>query len=287
MLSLYGFFFYLQKYTADQTLVQRYLLARTDREALRGVALGAVLCVPVWALFMLVGTLLWSYYHLSPTTFPAYIHRPAQIFPYFLSTHFPPALVGLVLASLVGAAMASTASDLNCISVVGVEDFYRRMRPHAKDGERLWAARVIVAVCGIFTMGFAMMLIDSRGTVLSIYYAITGIVAGGLAGLFLLAFLSKKAHRSGVWIGIVVSVVFTIWATLTAKGGEFVDLGWWNYSWHTYLIGVVGNILLFVFGYLASRLWQVSEEQNGQLTIWAWFDRMKLDREINKEARIE
>ncbi len=49
VLSLYGFFFYLQKYTADQTIVQRYLVAKSDRAALRGIALGAVLCVPVWA----------------------------------------------------------------------------------------------------------------------------------------------------------------------------------------------------------------------------------------------
>jgi len=38
VLSLYGFFFYLQKYTADQTIVQRYLVARSDRGALKGIA---------------------------------------------------------------------------------------------------------------------------------------------------------------------------------------------------------------------------------------------------------
>src|SRR6266576_859713 len=48
VMSLYGFFWYLQKYTADQTLVQRYLVAKSDREALKGVALGALLCVPAW-----------------------------------------------------------------------------------------------------------------------------------------------------------------------------------------------------------------------------------------------
>src|SRR5580704_564435 len=51
VLCIYGFFFYLQKYTADQTVVQRYLLARSDRSALRGIALGAGLCLPVWTAF--------------------------------------------------------------------------------------------------------------------------------------------------------------------------------------------------------------------------------------------
>lgn len=286
VLSLYGFFFYVQKYTADQTLVQRYLLARTDRQALRGVALGALLCVPVWTLFMLVGTLLWSYYHLTAERFPAYIHRPAQVFPYFLSTHFPPLLVGLILASLVGAAMSSMSSDLNCISVVVVEDFYRKARPSATDHEQLRAARVSVAICGALVMSFAVMLIHSQGTVLSIYYAITGIVAGGLAGLFLLAFLSRRAHRRGVWAGIVVSLLFTIWATLTAKGGEFVNLGQWNYSWHPYMIGVVGNVLLFVVGFGVSLAWHTTDVDVREMTVWGWFDRSRPKQKAETEARI-
>ena len=36
----------------DQTLVQRYLVAKSDRDALKGVALGAFLCVPAWAAFI-------------------------------------------------------------------------------------------------------------------------------------------------------------------------------------------------------------------------------------------
>jgi SSS family solute:Na+ symporter len=47
VMLLYGSFWYLQKYAADQTLVQRYLVAKSDRDALKGVALGALLCVPV------------------------------------------------------------------------------------------------------------------------------------------------------------------------------------------------------------------------------------------------
>ncbi|MEI6194006.1 MAG: sodium transporter, partial [Verrucomicrobiota bacterium] len=65
VMLIYGSFWYLQKYAADQTLVQRYLVAKSDRDALKGVALGAGLCVPAWTAFMLVGTLLWAYYQLS------------------------------------------------------------------------------------------------------------------------------------------------------------------------------------------------------------------------------
>lgn len=271
VLSLYGFFFYLQKYTADQTLVQRYLVARTDRQALQGAALGALLCVPVWMLFMLVGTLLWSYYKITAAVLPPAIHRADQIFPYFLSTHLPPVLVGLFMAALFGAAMASMSSDLNCISVVGIEDFYRRWRPQATDRQLLQRAKLLVALCGLLTMACATLLAKSTGTILSLYYAVSGIVAGGLAGLFLLAFLSTRADRRGAVIGIFASVAVTIWATLTIHGGALLDLGRWNYRWHAYTIGVVGNLVLLLVGYVASLISGAPQENHRSLTVWAWF----------------
>src|SRR5262249_9716453 len=73
VMLLYGGFWYLQKYAADQTLVQRYLVAKSDREALKGTALGAALCVPTWTAFMLIGTLLWAYYQLSNDALPAHL----------------------------------------------------------------------------------------------------------------------------------------------------------------------------------------------------------------------
>jgi SSS family solute:Na+ symporter len=71
-LGLYGFFYYLQRYSADQTVIQRYLVAKSDRAAIRGVLLGSLLCIPVWTLFMLIGTLCWAFYKVTAEAIPAY-----------------------------------------------------------------------------------------------------------------------------------------------------------------------------------------------------------------------
>lgn len=277
VLCLYGFFFYLQKYTADQTLVQRYLIARTDKEALRGVGLGALLCVPVWALFMLIGTLLWSFYRLSGEALPASIKKADEIFPYFLSTHISPVFTGLFLAALFGAAMSSMASDLNCIAVVGVEDFYRRIRPRATDAKALRAAKVMVAAFGVLTMIFAAELAGSKGAALSLYFTITSIVAGGLAGLFLLAFLCPRANAKGAAAGIVLSLLVTAWATLTLNHGGVIDLGRWNYPLDSYMIGVFGHIALFAGGYLASLIFSDGKPGPRELTLWGWLSHPKTE----------
>ena len=144
VMSLYGFFWYLQKYSADQTIVQRYLVAKSDRDALKGVALGALMCLPIWTLFMLIGTLVWCYYQLSGTAFPPELMDKAgkvisdKVFPHFLVTKIPVGLSGLFMAAVFAAGMSTLASDLNCLSAVGVEDYYRKLRP-----ERLRTAPVV------------------------------------------------------------------------------------------------------------------------------------------------
>jgi solute:Na+ symporter, SSS family len=270
VLALYGFFWYLQKYTADQTMVQRYLAAKSDRAALKGVFLGAALCIPVWALFMLMGTELWTFYQLTGETLPTQIAKADQVFPYFIRTHIPAGIAGLFVAALFGAAMATVSSDLNCLSLVAVEDFYRRLRPLAPDSRRLGAGKYFVAGCGLLTAGFAIRLAHSRETALALWYTVSAIVAGGLAGLFLLAFLSDRANRYGCYIGMAASLTFTVWAVLTLDGGKLFDLGRYNFPLHSYTIGVLGHIVLLVVGYVASFLFRDPSGGGEALTLWSW-----------------
>lgn len=271
VLGIYGFFFYLQKYTADQTVVQRYLIARTDRSALKGIALGAALCLPVWTAFMLIGSLLWSFYRLTGEKLPATIQKADQVFPYFLVTHIPPGLAGLFIAALLGSAMAMLASDMNCLAVIGVEDFYCLARKSATDRERLRAGRVIVMISGLAAALVAIKLAHSNGNALSLYYTITAIVAGGLAGLFLLAFLMRRATRTGAIAGIFANLIFTLWATLTLNG-KSLNLGKFNFPLHDYMIGAIGHVILLVVGVLISLL--VADKIAGEdLTLAGWRSR--------------
>jgi len=276
VLCIYGFFFYMQKYTADQTVVQRYLIAKTDRSALRGMFLGASLCLPVWTAFMLIGSLLWSFYRLTGEAIPKSLTRPDQVFPHFLITHIPSGLAGLFVAALLGSAMAMLASDMNCLSTIGVEDFYHLARPRSTDRDRLIVARLIVVLSGIAAGGVALRLAYSQGGALSIYYTITSIVAGGLAGLFLLAFLVRKANRAGALGGIVANLVFTVWATLTI-GGKALNLGRYNFPWHEYMIGAIGHLVLLAFGVAISFLFPSSKLIAENLTLWGWRDSRRSD----------
>ncbi len=273
VLALYGFFYYLQRYTADQTVVQRYLVARSDGAAVRGIALGSLLCVPVWTLFMLIGTLSWAFYRVSGEKLPTYVTKADQVFPYFITSHIPPGLAGLFLAALFGAAMANLSSDFNSLSAIAVEDYYRIFRPASSERRRLAVAKAAVAFIGTLCTAVATALAHTNGTALSLWYTISGIVAGGLAGLFLLAFFCGRAGPAAAWSGILASLAFTTWATLTLDGGKLWNLGRFNFPLHNYMIGVVGHVLVVAGGYLASFVFPNRDPVSRGLTLWGWLGR--------------
>jgi solute:Na+ symporter, SSS family len=269
VLVLYGFFWYLQKYVADQTVVQRYLVAKSHREAIKGITLGAVLCVPVWALFMLVGTMLWSFYRITGEQLPAHITKADQVFPHFLTTHIPAGLAGLFIAALMAAAMSGLASDLNCLAVVCVEDFYGFFKKGSSDKKRLNIAKFIVGITGMMAVSTGLLLAQTKGTALSMWFTVSSIASGGLAGMFLLAFLSRRANRQGLYAGIFACVTFTAWATLTSGAKPILDLGWFKFGMHEFMIGVIAHMVLLVVGYLASLLFTSNVAHDGQ-TVWDW-----------------
>jgi SSS family solute:Na+ symporter len=138
-----------------------------------------------------------------------------------------------------------------------------------------------VAACGLLAITVALRLCKTQGAALSLYYLLTAVVAGGLAGLFLLAFLVRRAGRTVALIAIGVNLTFTAWATLTMNGGHTWNLHTWNYPWHEFTIGAVGNTLMFFVGCIASVV--VPADRVAGPTLWDW---LTLSRQSAREKSL-
>ena len=277
VMALNGVFYAIQKYGTDQTIVQRFLTAKSDRAAIRAALMGTLLCVPVWTLFIFIGTLLWSYYQLGPAQLPEGVTGD-KVFPHFIMTQLPVGVTGLILAALISAAMSSLDSDLNCLAAVGVEDYYRRFRPQATDGQCLVLGRIIVCVSGLCAIGIACLYCLFGGkAVLGTVFALYAIFSGGIAGIFALAFLTTRANRQGLNVGIAACVLFTAYALLTSTkfdlGGTekqlILDMGRFNFTHHKYMLGVYSHLVLFGVGYAASYFFQQDKDIEA-LTLYGW-----------------
>ena len=223
VMAINGIFYALQKYGTDQTIVQRFLLAKDDRSAIRATLVGALLCVPTWTIFIFIGTCLWSFYQITGVPLPEGI-KGDGVFPYFIMTQLPTGVIGLILSALLAAAMSTLASDLNCLSAVAVEDYYRRMRPRSTDRERLAVGKGVVLFCGLVSLLIAAYFAGAgERSILGSLFELYAIFSGGIVGLFALAFFTRRANKKGVIVGIVACILFTAWAVLTSPfkwGGE-------------------------------------------------------------------
>jgi SSS family solute:Na+ symporter len=173
--------------------------------------------------------------------------------------------------------MSMLASDLNCLGLILVEDYYSHFFPNRTDIERLRFGKTCIIFCGALAIAVALRLSSTQGAALALYYTATAIVAGGLAGLFLLAFLSRRAGRSAALAGISANLLFTAYATLTLNGGKLLQLHGYNYPWHEYTIGAIGNLLLLAVGLLTAALFPVRNESSRH-TLWDWLAARKQSR---------
>jgi SSS family solute:Na+ symporter len=222
VMAINGIFYAIQKYGTDQTIVQRYLAAGTDKKAIKAALMGVLLCVPVWTLFMFIGTMLWVFYNQKeiPGNVMSWIgEKPERVFIYFVNSELPIGIVGAILAGLCAAALSSLDSDLNCMSAVVVEDYYARFRKNRTDKQKLRFGRLTVGVCGIYAILVACwyVKVQDAQSVLSIIFGLYAIFSGGIAGLFVLAFFTKRTNLKGVYIGMIACVIFSGWAVMTGE----------------------------------------------------------------------
>jgi SSS family solute:Na+ symporter len=249
----------VQRYALDQHIVQKYLVAKTDRQARFSAFLGAVACLPVWCLFFLLGACLWAFFQMTGTALPAEVAAVKDnIVPYFIKTQLPVGVIGLVIAALIAAAMSSLDSDLNSMATVIVDDYYPRLRPGSSDRERLWMGRMAVALLGVMAIVFSQQWIGI-GTAMEFGVQLFSIATAGMLGLFALGALTRRANAKGALVGIAACVLFTCWATFTsvrlpALDRVLLDLGRFNFPFHPFLIGIFNHAVLFVVG-LAASLW--------------------------------
>ncbi|MDZ4714150.1 MAG: sodium:solute symporter [Cytophagales bacterium] len=130
------------------------------------------------------------------------------VFINFVMTYLPHGLIGLLLAVVFSAAMASTASELNALASTSAVDIYKRsIRPSESDDHYVKASKWLTVLWAIFGMLFASVanqaenLIQFVNIVGSLFY-------GTILGIFLSAFYIRFLKSTAVfWAAIVGEAV--------------------------------------------------------------------------------
>lgn len=246
---LYGLCINLLTFGCDQCFTQRYQTAKDTRGAIRSMMGGYLLYVPVTFLFVVIGTGLWLFVQKNPGVVPADVAaRSDAVFPWFIVHRLPVGVAGLLVAAVVAAAMSTIATTLNSGSTVLLEDYYRRFSRGAVSeaaGLRfLRGANVAITVVSI-VVALAVMRATS---VLTVWWAMQGVLSGGLLGLYLLAFFARCTTSAQAALAVVLGTLTLVWV---AFGQKLLPL---PRPIHVNLGIVLATLVIFFTGYLAGAL---------------------------------
>lgn len=253
---MYGLTTNLQNFGIDQSYVQRYLTAKSDRDAAKSVWMGGWFYIPISALFLLIGTALFAFYQTQPQLLPAGTKADA-VFPHFIATQLPPGVTGLLIAAIAAAAMDS---NLNCCATLVLRDVYQRyLRPQASEREAMRVLHGTVLFFGAASTAAALAMISIKSA-LDTWWKLAGIASGGMLGLFLLGRLSRRAGNRAAQAGVASGVLVILWMTFSPKWqGPLLPF---KSPFHDFMTIVFGTLAILIVG-LAARLLQRKKEGSG------------------------
>ncbi|HET9157994.1 MAG TPA: sodium:solute symporter [Myxococcaceae bacterium] len=145
------------------------------------------------------------------------------IFLRFVLDHFPPGLIGLLVAVILSAAMSANSAALSSLGATTVVDFYRPRHPGASDARTLAVARWSTAAWGLIAVAFASFaslldnLIQAVNVLGSLFY-------GPMLGVFLVGFfLARVGGRAVFWATVTGEIV-----VLAAAAFGHLGFLWYN-----------------------------------------------------------
>jgi SSS family solute:Na+ symporter len=242
VMIIYGVTENLRGLLADQNYVQKYCSVPTEREAKRSIWIAMLIYIPLTAVFLYIGTMLFAFYSGSGELAQAGITKGDEVFPYFIATQLPMGLKGLIIAAILAAAMSTVDSALNCSATVLLLDFYKRYF-NPKIGEQASVAflRLATMLWGVLGTGAALLMIRAR-SILDIWWQISGIFGGALLGLFILSMLRVQLRLWQGLVSIAVSIAVISWGTFARDLP--VSWQWAQCKLDAIIIGAVGTAAL-------------------------------------------
>ncbi|MGA2921846.1 MAG: sodium:solute symporter [Candidatus Sulfotelmatobacter sp.] len=232
-----GTFFITASHGTDQLIVQRLLAARSRKQSVTALLSSGVAILFQFALFLIVGVMLWAYYRVPSAAFG----KPDRIYPTFIVRQMPHGVSGLLIAAILAAAMSNLSAALNSLSSSAIMDFYLRLRPDADEQRRMRLSRLATFFFALVLFGLAVFSLHKAGRVVEVGLQIASVAYGALLGVFLLGVLTRRANQRGATVGMVfgLSVDLYLWQR------THVPWTWWV---------MIGVMVTFAVGYVASSV---------------------------------
>jgi solute:Na+ symporter, SSS family len=249
-------------YNGSWTFAQKYYSVRDERSGQKAAYLAAFLNF-VGTPIMLLPALMAR--KLMPE-FAAH-QKPQDVYVHLIFDLLPAGMVGIIVAALFSATMATVSADLNAIASVLTKDFYQRIvKPGASERRMVAVGRVITLLLGVCIIGISIWLAQSgRSSLFNIMVTAFGVLLAPTLLPLLATLVFRRLSSKGVLCGFIAGMACGI-ATLTAKTLYLAKAGAAATQALDYQmegLSIFANILVTCMGmYIGSRFLATSPEES-------------------------
>jgi SSS family solute:Na+ symporter len=159
--------------------------------------------------------------------------------------------------------MSTVATSVTSCSTIILTDYWMRMRRHVHrrnkanpdeigDREHLLVLKLGSAAVGILGILVALALVNVD-SILDAWWKLSSIFSGGMLGLFLLGYLSRKVRNLHALLGVLCGFAVIAWIS------AWKWLGLPDPGLHEYLAIVLGTMTIFVVGFALAALFKGKE----------------------------
>jgi SSS family solute:Na+ symporter len=213
----------LATHGTDQFLVQRLLSADSPKAAARGLVLSGFIVFAQFALFLLIGAMLFAYHQHFPLTVA--LPRNDAILPRFIVDQLPHGLVGFIVAAIVAAALSPS---INAMAATTINDFYLKyVRTPPGEAQLLRLSKRFTIFWGIVQLIVALGAQWLDQGVLDAGLSVLSLTTGPVLGAFLVGVLTRRAGAAAMIAGMALGsiVLGALWWTGTVAWTWYALIG--------------------------------------------------------------
>jgi SSS family transporter len=211
----------LASHGTDQDLVQRMLTCKSARKGSLSVISGLLVGVPAVGLFLVLGLLLWIFYHRPDLMGDVKPNEPpgegSKVVLRYIMNEMAAGgsgAAGLMIAGVMAAGPAGINSGLNSMASTFVTDVYRPRHPDRDEAHYVRVSRLAVVVWGVVLAAFALLCIPwfkaSGQTIIGFVLGLMNFAYAGLLGVFLTALFTRRGSTASAIAALVVGALVAL-----------------------------------------------------------------------------
>ena len=227
----------LSTHGTDQYLVQRLLSAKSARGAASGLILSGIIVLAQFALFLVIGVMLFAFYQQQPLPRP--LASNDEVLPLFVVNSLSHGAAGFIVAAIIAAALSPS---INALAATTVNDFYLKyIRPEADQDTLMRVSKRATIFWGVAQIAVALGAQWIR-SVLDTGLAVLSLSAGPVLGAFLAGVLTRRIGSRAMIAGMIAGIVvmITVWWTAATAWTWYAFVG----STTTFAVALAASYVL-------------------------------------------